>query len=231
MRNTRNRDGGTCTCTIRTSLLCCCCSIYCHTRVNSSSCLSRTTITASIQRCFHIVIHLLPLIIITVCRSLSYDHHTGTRASSRTSQPHMTTGERKRRVTTGSSISSAVSVTNTRNDADGLDVLRKFVASNRWRLHSLFSRSGYTETYIMTVEQVASLLEMAGGLVCHPPFLIPFFTPSVIHPHSAASISMAHFSDIPPLCRPPTQYCFDVHDPKFAVHCHDAGCSCSTMSA
>eukprot|EP00035_Acanthoeca_spectabilis_P008389 m.153037 g.153037 ORF g.153037 m.153037 type:complete len:646 (-) comp14339_c0_seq1:98-2035(-) len=44
-------------------------------------------------------------------------------------------------------------------------VLRRFVKQNRWRLHDLFSRCGYTDTYTMTTEQVASLLERVGGIV------------------------------------------------------------------
>ena len=47
----------------------------------------------------------------------------------------------------------------------GLAVLRRFVKQNRWRLHDLFSRCGYTDTYTMTMEEVATLLERVGGIV------------------------------------------------------------------
>lgn len=46
-----------------------------------------------------------------------------------------------------------------------VDVTRRFVASNKWRLHSLFSRLKHaSDDYSMAAEEVTAWLAMVGGI-------------------------------------------------------------------
>eukprot|EP00041_Stephanoeca_diplocostata_P022811 m.547684 g.547684 ORF g.547684 m.547684 type:complete len:368 (+) comp22157_c1_seq2:512-1615(+) len=40
-----------------------------------------------------------------------------------------------------------------------------FIKQNRWRLHDVFARCGYTDDYRMSVDEIASLFERVGGIL------------------------------------------------------------------